>query len=253
LQVYLATAPKYYREASSYHHRIAHAAYRIGIDSRLLRQAMPMSTKGGILVLSDRGAAPILRPEQLCRDILQECFQRNFHSVLADFEERATPDRVTFLQRLQATLQKNSRTLFLPEAIAKHLGGIAVINTALSGGNLKERMQEAAEQFGRERVALDLERLIMSFPLPCPDGKGAPLRREQLDELMRTHAPLSFYSPDLAAKYFTYAKNGTYRFVLYDDTQTIREKIRLGHSLGFSTAFLMYPETEDLLPQLFGA
>ena len=50
MQVYLATAPKYYREASSYHHRIAHAAYRIGIDSRLLRQAIPMSTKGGMKV-----------------------------------------------------------------------------------------------------------------------------------------------------------------------------------------------------------
>jgi len=252
LQVYLAAAPKYYREALTHHHRIAHAAYRIGADSRLLRQAMPVDCKSGILFLSDHSAYPISRPEQLCRDILQECCQRSFHGVLADFEKTVTPDRFTFLQRLQLTMQKNNRRLLLPEHIAQRISGVAVICTALSGGNLKERLQEAVDRFGTERIALDIQRLRMEFSLPCPDGNGTPLSRDQLQTMMREHAPLSFYSPQLAAKYFTYCKNGSYRFVLYDDTHTIREKIRLGHSLGISVGFLMYPEVEDLLPTLFG-
>ena len=40
-------------------------------------------------------------------------------------------------------------------------------------------------------------------------------------------------------------------FVLFDDAETLRRKIRLGRSLGCAAAFLMFPEVEDLLPSLF--
>ena len=110
--------------------------------------------------------------------------------------------------------------------------------------------EEAAAFFGAERTALDLQRLMMDFPLPCPGGMGSPLKQEQLGMLMGTYSPMTFYSADLSAKYFTYCENGLHHFVLYDDAHTLREKIRLGQSMGFCAAFLMYPEIEDLLEQL---
>ena len=41
------------------------------------------------------------------------------------------------------------------------------------------------------------------------------------------------------------------RFILFDDADTIRRKLRLGASMGVSAAFVMYPEVEDLLPEIF--
>lgn len=61
-----------------------------------------------------------------------------------------------------------------------------------------------------------------------------------------------FYSHDLCAKYFTFTDIETSCFVLFDDADTLRRKIHLGQELGVGTAFLMYPEVEDLLPELLG-
>lgn len=252
MQLYLSVTPDLYRRAKTFCPRLAHAAYRIGPQSHLQRQALLLETKGGILSLSDRGAPPVSIPERLCREILQECCQRRFSGVLADFEERLTADRLTFLRQLQSLLQKNKRMLYLPENIACRVSGsTAVICTALSGGTLKERLEEAAERFGAEHLALDIQRLSMDFPLPCPSGEGTPLSREQLRRQMEQCRPLSFYSTELAARYFTYREKDAHHFVLYDDAHTIREKIRLGSGMGIPTAFLMYPEVEDLLEELF--
>jgi len=250
LQLYLSVTPDHCRHALKYHNRLAHAAYRIGSDSRLLRSALPPQVRGGILSLSDRSAPEIAYPERLCREIWQECFQRSFSGVLADFEQPPTEDRMGFLARLCTLLQHNKRRLYLPEKFYLK-GAVPVICTALSGGNLKERLEEALDRAASGQAALDLQRLAMDFPLPCPSGDGRPLGRTELAGLMTTFSPLSFYSSDLAAKYFTYTKNGSHHFVLYDDAHTIREKIRLGQSMGFCTAFLMYPEVEDILPALF--
>ena len=124
-----------------------------------------------------------------------------------------------------------------------------LICTALSGGNLRQRLEECARRFGRERLALDLQRLRMSFPLPCPTGEGAVLTGGELEEMMRQ--PSVFYSGDLCAKYFTFTEAEEGRFVLFDDGDTLRRKIRLGQEMGIGAGFLMYPEAEDLLPELF--
>ena len=52
------------------------------------------------------------------------------------------------------------------------------------------------------------------------------------------------------AKYFTYTAEGGTHFVLFDDVETLRRKVRLAQELGIQKAFLMYPEVADLLPEL---
>ncbi len=59
-----------------------------------------------------------------------------------------------------------------------------------------------------------------------------------------------FYSHDLCAKYFTFTDVEESRFVLFDDADTLRRKLRMGQDLGFTAGFLMYPEVEDILPEL---
>ncbi|WP_287227332.1 hypothetical protein [Oscillibacter sp.] len=66
-----------------------------------------------------------------------------------------------------------------------------------------------------------------------------------------TGSPPPFSLQDLCARYFTYARDGETHFVLFDDADTLSQKLRTGGNMGFAAAFLMYPEVQDLLPKLF--
>ena len=150
-------------------------------------------------------------------------------------------------------LARNRKQLFVPEEYGRRVASAQVlVCTALSGGSLRQRLEEAGQAFGQKRLALDLQRLRMSFPLPCPSGEGKALSGEELEEMMAQRQPSVFYSGDLCAKYFTSTQEGESRFVLFDDAGTLRRKMQLGRELGVTTGLLMYPEVEDILPELFG-
>lgn len=252
MQLYLAVTPDKLREAARYTDRLAHVAYRVGKDGRLNRRDLLMRTRGGLMVLGDQECGFIRDPAVLCRDVWRECGNRGYGGVLADFEQPPEADRTAFLEALGRVLSRNGMRLFVPEAYGGRVQQAAVlICTALSGGNLRQRLEECAQQFGRGRLALDLQRLRMSFPLPCPSGEGEPLDMRRLDEMLEKEGNSVFYSSDLCAKYFTFTDNEKSQFVLFDDAGTIQRKLRIGQEMGIGAGFLMYPEVEDLLPELF--
>ena len=250
MQLYLAVTPDKLREAARYTDRLAHVAYRIGRDGRLSRRDLLARTRGGLMVLGDQDCGTVRDPAALCRDVWQECGNRGYGGVFADFEQPGAADRTAFLNALSRILARNGRGLFVPEAYGESVAQATVlVCTALSGGNLRQRLEECRQRFGR--VALDLQRLRMSFPLPCPTGEGEPLSREKFEEMLEQKLQSVFYSSDLCAKYFTFTDTGESRFVLFDDADTLRRKLRIGQDLGISAGFLMYPEVEDVLPELF--
>ena len=63
--LYLAVSPREAQDAARYPCRLAYAAYRMGPENSLLRQSLPLSTQGGLLLLSDREAPPLPDPEAL--------------------------------------------------------------------------------------------------------------------------------------------------------------------------------------------
>ena len=73
---------------------------------------------------------------------------------------------------------------------------------------------------------------------------------EALDALLRAE-PAVFFSQALCARYFTYRKGGETRFVLFDDAETLRRKLRIARESGIPDALCVYPEVQDLLPRLF--
>lgn len=252
MQLYLAVTPDKLREAARYTDRLAHVAYRVDRDGHLARRDLLARTRGGLLVLGDRDCGEIRDISMLCREVWRECGNRGYGGVLADFEQPEAGDRVAFLEALSRVLVRNNRRLFVPEGYGSQVPqAIVLICTALSGGNLRHRLEECAQRFGKGRLALDLQRLRMSFPLPCPAGEGEPISGPELAGMLERKGQSVFYSNDLCAKYFTFTDVGNSRFVLFDDADTIRRKLRLGQELGVNHAFLMYPETEDLLPELF--
>lgn len=253
MQIFLAVTPEETQSASQYHRALAHVAYRIGPDSSLLRANLLLKTSGGLLCISDRDAPVIEDPNALCQAVLRECGRRTYQGVLLDFETSPQKDRIAFIQRLEHILNARRLPLYLPETHAAAASkSIPLICTAISGGNFKQRLQEAIQQRGDpRRMALDVQRLCMDFRLPAPTGEGEPLNQETFEKLIRQEKPSIFFSPDLCARYFTYSRNGETHFVLFDDAETLRQKLRLGNSLGFSAAFFMWPEIKDLAGDLF--
>ena len=228
---------------------LAHIAYAIDEGGCLARARVPETLRGGLLGLSDRCAAPLRRPEALCRAIVSECRARGFHGVLADFGSPCCPGRGALLEQLSHMLAAQGRTLYCPFALAPALAR-ALVGTAVSGGSLRVLLEEAANRRGAQQLALDLERVQMDFPLPCPSGSGTPLTHSELLALRQRHPSSVYFSRELMANYFTYTDGGGTHFVLFDDAETLRQKLVLAQRLGIGEAFVMYPETADLLSAL---
>ena len=86
-----------------------------------------------------------------------------------------------------------------------------------------------------------------------PDGTERPLTPEELSARRERCGAAVFFSEELCANYFSYTAQGRAHFVLFDTAETLRCKLRLGRERGMETAFLMYPEVSDLLPELLNA
>lgn len=253
MQIYLAVTPEASREALGHCRNLAHVAYRIGPGSALLRRSLLLQNKGGLLSVSDREAPFIDSPEDLRDAVLRECGRRGYSGVLLDFEEAPRRDRTAFVSALAPALSVSRRTLFLPEAYASAApGAVILLCTAVSGGSFSQYLQEAVAQAGGAgRLALDVQRLRMDFRLPARSGEGEPLTGEALGKLMERERPAVFFSQDLCARYFTYTRDGEAHFVLFDDADTLNQKLRLGAGMGFCAAFLMWPEVRDIAAKVF--
>ena len=245
LPLYLAVSPREISDAAQFACPKAYAAYRIGPDNSLLRQALPLNLSGGLLLLSDREAPPVPDPPALSAALRRECRRWGFSGAVLDFEGPPRADLQALAKALAGELPR--QLLLTPEAYAVP-GGTVLLNSAISGGDFRQYLQDGHQHWGQ--AALDLQRLRMDFPLPCPSGEGRPLTQEALDALLQDH-PSIFFSQELCARYFTSRKGGETRFVLFDDAETLRRKLRIAQSCGISTAICMYPEVRDLLPQLF--
>ena len=109
-------------------------------------------------------------------------------------------------------------------------------------------MREVLQERGGKPIALDVQRLRMDFRLPAPTGEGVPLDADAFEALRGGRAV--YFSPDLCARYFTCTHGGQAHFVLFDDADTIRHKLRIGAALSVETAFLQWPEVKDIADAL---
>lgn len=115
-------------------------------------------------------------------------------------------------------------------------GARVMISSALSGGSLALRLEEASGCFGADRVALALQRVAEDFALPSSTGNGQPLTREELAQKRRQMNPSVFFSGELCARYFTYMnREGGAHFVLFDDGDTLRRKMEVARRAGIHT------------------
>lgn len=222
MELYLATDSGRLQQAMACTAQLAHMSYRIGPDGTLLASPLPDTLRGGLLMLSDEGGTYPDAPEGLCRQLVQECLRRRYAGVVLD----AMPPE-GFCRTLDELLARQERQLYLPE----------------------DRLAAAAEKWGPERLALDLQRMMLDYPLSA-GGEAAALTPPRLHALAEGRA--TYFSRPLCARYFTYRTDSGSRFVLFDDVQTLRMKMDMAEKLGIRQGFFMLPEVEDLAQSLLG-
>ena len=247
----LAAAPGQAAAAGGWGLTLAHLAYRVGGGPHLFRANAPVAPRGGLLVMeADRfdGAG---ESEPFCNEVLRECAARKFTGVVCRFRGRAIPMLGEIAGKLGELCGGRGLSCYVTETYGAAAPGAKVlIPTALSGGSLQNRLEEAQGRFGPGRVALWVERSAEDFLLPSPGGAGAPLTAEELSRRRAEHSPSVFFSDELCAHYFTYMAGEKGHFVLFDDAGSIRKKLHIAGRLGIQTAFLPYESTADLLPEL---
>lgn len=251
MPLYLTVTPEHLTTALALTPHLAHAAYGVSGDGTLLSRNLPATLRGGVMVVDCGTSFPAVSAEALAREVISQCLQRSFSGIVLDAPPETSDAASALARRLQPLCALYRRRLFLPPHCANAAPEATILLcTALSGGSLPQRLQEACAQYGAERIALDLQRLMMEFPLPCPTGEGTPLTSGELQQ--RQQSAAIYYCSELCARYFTRRHGSSTRFILFDDADTLRRKWELAQTLGISDAFVMWPEAEDLLSQLFG-
>lgn len=253
-QFILVTPPNHIQAAKAYRLPLAHMAYRIGGGPHLYRAQFPAMSKGGLMMIGEdhfdgRGDVTVF-----CREVIRECQAKGFTGILFDAESPPSPALSRIISILSEETVRRGWSFYLPEAYSNYSGSARIlISSAISGGSLRQRLSDAAERYGPQRITLCLDRSAEDFSLPAPNGSGRPMSREELRQKIKDLSPSLFFSHELCAHYFTYMdRNSGAHFVLFDDVGSIRKKIDLAEQAGIHRFLLFYHRMEDLLPELFG-
>lgn len=215
----------------------AHRAYRLGSGGHLFR-SNALNTRGGLMAVDSQDLEGPIDPGPFCQEILRECGARGFRGVVCLFGEGRLPQLAQTVQTLGERLQRQKLTLYVPEQYAGSSSHArALVSSAISGGSLEQRLRDALEQYGPERVVLFLEKRAEDFFLPSPTGSGQPLTAEALEQLRSRFQPSVFFSQELCARYFTYmTRESGAHFVLFDDGETLEKKLEVSQRLGIRWA-----------------
>lgn len=251
--VYLAVEPHDVKEALTYGAPLAIIAYKIGEEGHLLRNSVPLSTSGGLMVISGADPSGVRSNLSiLLLEIARECRLREYSGVIAAFEEQADSALFEFVTALSDHLSQRKLSLYIPEGYAQASESAKImISSAVSGGSLDLLLREASSKYG-PRLALQVERNSEDFLLPSPDGAGVPLTNAELERLIKELKPSVFFSPELCTHYFTYKdRGGKSHFVLFDNAGSIKMKLGCAEKNNIGEAFLLYPEVSDILGRIF--
>ncbi len=171
--------------------------------------------------------------------LASECRRRGFSALVS---EGGSPSALEVLRFCDALLRRGIAPILPEESWVPGCGGALLISSAVSGGTLEERLRGALAK--SPDLALDLERLCHRFPLPCPDGQGERISGEELEKLLRRGAAVQF-SRELMCKAFPLEDGEESRFILFDDRETLVEKVCLAASLGVGRGFLLLGEWSE--------
>ena len=183
--------------------------------------------RGGCMILGGR-----IRSARAA-ETANECRRRGIGTVVCGFSPCPGLELLRFCEVLR---RRGIRCVITERCWQEGCGAAMLLSTAISGGTLRRRMEEALSRCGE--VYLDLERTRRIFTLPSPDGEGRQLSPAE-QERLSVEAESGFFSPDLQCKVWVLRRDEGVRFVLYDDPDTLRCKTDLAMELGIRKGFLL--------------
>lgn len=232
---------------------MAHLAYRLEDGPKLYRSAAPEEIQGGILAVDDTPLRQIGSSQFLCRQAVRECRARGAIGLFANWSRKPSQEMAQLTAQLEQALLDAGLALWVPEMYANCVRQAKIlISSALSGGTLRRRLEEAVQRYQLQRVTLAVERMAEDFLLPSQNGCGTPLSPQQLEERIRTLHPSVYYSAELCAHYFTYAQGSQIHFVLFDTYGSLRKKWQLASQLGLPYTLFAWEEVRGGVQELFG-
>jgi hypothetical protein len=251
-QFLCAVSPNQGAELNNFPVQPVWLCYRAGNGPKLYRNAPPSAIKGGLLAVSDTALEQIGSNGYFCRQAVRECQARGASGLFANWSKPPSPQMQGLTAALEEALTQQNLSLWVTEDYGSCCTGAKVlISSALSGGTLRLRLKEAAERFTPERTVLAIERICADFPLPAPDGEGTHLSPQAFQELKEAFHPTVHDSPPLCAHYFTYSKENSVHFVLFDTADSVKKKLCLAKELGLSAVFFAWDEVGEWAKELF--
>lgn len=203
----------------------------------------PLTTSGDWLGILDQGGT-VRSPEAFAASACSLAQSRSCQGILAEFTRPALSDTVSALDQYAARLHLSC---IVPLSQQEHApNSLYFVDTAISGGSLKQRLLQLMAQYGSDSLVIQLVRSCAAFPIPSADADGIPLRPSDIDILCQTYGAVPFFSHELCAKYFTYTDTGQPHFVLFDDNETMRAKRELLNTLGLHQQLLTFSDANAL-------
>lgn len=249
MQVLCAALPERRQELEGLPVVPAWMCYQMGSGPNLYRSAPPESINGGVLMVSDggmRGGGG--SPSRFCQQALRECAARNAVGLCANWSARLTESMRQLTSALDSAFAGKNLTLWVPEAYGDVCRSAQVlISSAMSGGTLRQRLEEAVERYGAERTALAVEWMRSDFLLSSEGAAERELSEAELDALREKYAPKIYQTSELAAEYFTYSEDEHTHLVLFDTPESLRNKLELAQSMGIASVMTAWDEVGQWL------
>ena len=184
-KLYLAAPPEYCTGAVRTKLPVAHMIYKIGRGYHLYRAEIQGPISGGLMVVDTDGYTGGGPTSILASEIMGQCRAFKFTGIVLDTLRDHSPLLRSLAEHLASAAKRSGLRLFVPESLADIDDSVSVIITsAVSGGTLRQRLSDGAARYGKERLALEIERLRMDFLLPAKSGCGVVLTAEELKDLM---------------------------------------------------------------------
>lgn len=242
ISFFLSSPPETAAEASG-RGRVSLMAYRVGRSFRLLRSwNTPVRAE---LMDVDCATLTGFGPHgALTAELTRECRSMGYAGMVLDLP-RPTPQLTALCALLGEQAARQGLRLYVPERYAQVCPGARVVLPAQNlSGTYEGRVRDLVARYGPGRVALELERVHTDFALPARAGLGSIISNPRLIP------ERTFYSPEFLANYQGYIRDGRAHLVIWDDLNSLTEKISVANNLGVTEFFLYYPHVADVLTEL---
>ncbi|NLF35313.1 MAG: hypothetical protein GX585_05035, partial [Clostridiales bacterium] len=115
----LTTPPTTAGTALTFGLPVGHMAYRIGSGPHLFRANMPISVRGGLMVVDDASCDGRGNGDAFCQEVIRECVARGFDGVIFDFERRPMPLLQRIVHSLAPLMARRGWSLYVPESYGR--------------------------------------------------------------------------------------------------------------------------------------